>query len=290
MQIPNDLIKLKSQIEQEVQTHFDSYAYEQTSLILDSTGPSFTKQYFMLNAIGMNGLSQLHEIHAFSGSTFALFGYFAFASGQHRVSLDALCHPDAEKIFRKQHHPQSLSGIRAICNLLVGRSAFPSIQPLLASLEYMFGDFVEQPFANFGTNIHIYMTKNSQLELLVLSNNDQCSPELHDLRLQPIKNIVAMAANVPFVYGGIQPNTPYSDPVYNPDYLPALKRIAQTDKQCLISTPWRAGKKGNRHYVKCYPAGNARWQMLKDFARLVSGRRNQTWSRDMYAAFKMNNH
>jgi hypothetical protein len=218
---------------------------------------------------------------------YALFGYIAFASGKNQVSIDSLCTPDAELVFRNQHHPGRYSGLRAIAKMITGRSAFDSVAPLIASLEYMFGDYVEQPFSAFPDNIFVYLAKSKNEPILVLTNNARCSPELHKLRDLPIKHIIAMAANVPMVYGGVQSAAPYFDPVYTRDYLSTLKQITATDKQTLISTPWRTGHSGNRRYLNCYPQGNPRWLMLKDFTRLVSARRNIAWSRDIYTAFKL---
>lgn len=286
MQVPSNMLYLKKRITAEINANFAAHTPAESCLLLDSTGPSFTRQYIVLNAIGLERLQAFKEIHAFSGSVYALFGFLAFTTGRNRVSVDSLCHPDAEKVFRDQHHIGAFSGFRSIAKLMTGQSAFKSIEPLLASLEYMFGDFVDQPFSQFGSNIHIYLAKAKDQPLLVLSNNENCSPELEELRSMPVKYIIAMAANVPFVYGGVQRGTPYFDPVYTKHYLSTLKQITSTDRQTLISTPWRSGKKENRHYLNCFPSGNARWQMLKDFSRLVSGRRNIAWSRDIYTAFR----
>ncbi|MFZ6818802.1 hypothetical protein [Undibacterium sp. Ji22W] len=289
MQVPPTILSLKKRVTAEIDANFAAHTPAETCLLLDSTGPSFTRQYIVLNAIGLERLQAFNEIHAFSGSVYALFGFMAFSTGKNRVSIDSLCHPQAEKVFRDQHHTGAFSGVRSIAKLLTGQSAFSSTEPLIASLEYMFGDFVDLPFSYFASNIHIYLAKHKDQQLLVLSNNENCSPELEGLRSMSIKYIIAMAANVPFVYGGVKQGTPYFDPVYTKHYLATLKRITSTDKQTLISTPWRSGKKENRHYLNCYPSGNARWQMLKDFSRLVSGRRNIAWSRDIYTAFKLAN-
>lgn len=287
MQVPHNIISLKERVVKEIKANFAEHAPENCSLLLDSTGPSFTRQYIVLNAIGLERLKSYGEIHAFSGSVYALFGFMAFTTGANRVSIDSLCQPEAEKVFRDQHHQGAFSGLRSLAKLASGQSAFSSVEPLIASLEYMFGDFVDQPFSSFADNIHIYLAKSKDEPLLILSNNARCSPELQALRNAPIKQVIAMAANVPFVYGGVQQGTPYFDPVYTKHYVNTLKQITATDKPTLISTPWRSGKKENRHYLNCYPKGNARWLMLKDFTRLVSGRRNIAWSRDIYTAFKV---
>lgn len=287
MHVPANILSLKKRVVSEINDDLTTHAPEDSSLLLDSTGPSFTRQYIVLSAIGVERLAKFGEIHAFSGSVYALFGYLAFATGGNRVSVESLCHEDAETVFRNQHHIGRFSGLRSISKLMVGKPAFSSVSPLLESLEYMFGDFVEQPFSAFGANIHVYLAKTKDAPLLVLSNNDRCSPELEHLRDRPIKQIIAMAANVPIVYGGAREGTPYFDPVYTAHYLPTLKAITSTDRHTLISTPWRSGQKDNRRYLNCYPAGNARWLMLKDFTRLVSGQRNVSWSRDIYTAFKV---
>lgn len=287
MKIPIELLHLKKRINDEVSANFSSQISKPTCLLLDSTGPSFTRQYIVLNAIGLERLNAFGEIHAFSGSVYALFGFMAFSTGKNRISIDSLCHQDAEKVFRDQHHVGALSGLRSLAKLATGQSAFSSTAPLIASLDYMFGDFVNRPFDSFGSNIHIYLAKTKEDPLLVLSNNARCSPELQTLRTMPIKHIIAMAANVPFVYGGVRQGTPYFDPVYAKHYLATLKNISASHQKILISTPWRSGKKDNRHYLNCYPSGNAKWLMLKDFTRLVSGQRNVSWSRDIYTAFRV---
>jgi hypothetical protein len=287
MKVPSNILSLKKRVIAEVSDDLASHRPQDSCLLLDSTGPSFTRQYIVLNAIGAGRLADFAEIHAFSGSVYALFGFMAFAAGKNLVSVDALCHPAAERMFRDQHHAGRLPGLRSVARLLAGRPAFASVDPVLASLEYMFGDFVERPFSDFGDNIHVYLASAKDAPLLVLSNNARCSPELLALRDMPVKHVIAMAANVPMVYGGVREGTPYFDPVYTDSYLPELKRIASGSRHVLVSTPWRSGQKENRRYLNCYPKGNARWLMLKDFMRLVGGRRNVSWSRDIYAAFKV---
>lgn len=287
MQVPANILSLKQRVVAEIADDLARHPPEQSSLLLDSTGPSFTRQYIVLGAIGLERLERFGEIHAFSGSVYALFGYLAFATGQHQVSIESLCREEAERVFRDQHHPGRFSGLRAIARLLAGRPAFGSVGPLIASLEFMFGDFVDRPFSSFGSNIHVYLARHKDAPLLVLSNNARCSPQLEELRALPIKQVIAMAANVPIVYGGRRAGTPYFDPVYTSHYLPTLRCIGDGERHTLISTPWRSGQKGNRRYLNCYPSGNARWLMFKDFARLVSGQRNVSWSRDIYTAFKV---
>ncbi|WP_432719551.1 hypothetical protein R0381_000315 [Jeongeupia wiesaeckerbachi] len=287
MKIPANIQALKARVGAELADEIACQTPESSCLLLDSTGPSFTRQYIVLNAIGADRLARFGEIHAFSGSVYALFGFLAFSSGRNRVAIESLCNEDAEMVFRNQHHAGRFSGLRSMLRLIKGKSAFGTVSPLLASLEYIFGDFVEQPFSAFGNNIHIYLAKSKDAPLLVLSNNDNCSPELEPLRKRPIKHIIAMAANVPLVYGGKQDGAPYFDPVYTNHYLPTLKQITGTERRTLISTPWRSGQKENRRYLNCYPSGNANWLMLKDFIRLVAGLRNVSWSRDIYAAFKL---
>lgn len=287
MQVPAKILSLKKRVVSEVSDDLATHAPEDSCLLLDSTGPSFTRQYIVLNAIGIERLTRFGEIHAFSGSVYALFGFLAFATGRNRVSIDSLCHAQAETVFRNQHHSGRFSGMRSVARLMRGRPAFGTVEPLVASLEYMFGDFVDRPFSEFGSNIHVYLASARNAPLLVLSNNERCSPELTALRDLPVKQVIAMAANVPMVYGGARAGTPYFDPVYTEHYVQTLKRLSAMPRHILISTPWRSGQKENRRYLNCYPSGNARWLMLKDFARLVSGRRNVSWSRDIYTAFKV---
>lgn len=287
MKVPANILSLKKRVVAEVADDLARHAPEESILLLDSTGPSFTRQYIVLNAIGTPRLERFAEIHAFSGSVYALFGFMAFAAGKNLVSIDASCSPAAEKLFRKQHHAGWFPGLRAMARLVSGKPAFASVDPVIASLEYMFGDFVDLPFSHFGDNIHVYLAKEKGAPLLVLSNNGRCSAELVPLRRLPVKQVIAMAANVPMVYGGVRDGTPYFDPVYTDHYLPTLKQLTSGARHVLVSTPWRSGQKENRRYLNCYPSGNARWLMLQDFMRLVSGRRNVSWSRDIYAAFRV---
>lgn len=286
MKIPSDLIKLEQRIGENIADYFSTHSPENSTLLLDSTGPSFTRQYIVLNKIGLDRLLSFNQIHAFSGAVYALFGYIAFMTKQNVVSIDALCQPDAERVFRDQHHAGPFSGLRAVAKMLIGRPAFDSIAPLIASLEYIFGDFVNQPFSAFPENIHIYLAKSKDAPLLVLSNNDLCTPELQPLRRAPIKRVIAMSANVPMLYGGARPDVPYFDPVYTKQYLPTLKKIGAANNQVLVSTPWRSGRKENKYYLNCYPQGNPRWLMLKDLARLIGAQKNVCWSRDIYTAFR----
>lgn len=286
MKLPPAILALRERVDREVAAFYELHAPAGSKLLLDSTGPSITRQYIVLSAIGLPRLREVGEVHAFSGSVYALFGFLAFASGNHRVSIDALCARGAERVFRDQHHAGRAPGLRALARLATGRPAFPSPEPVVRSLEYMFGDFVERPFSAFGERVFVYLARARDEPLRVLSNNDRCSPDVQVLREAPIKQVIALAANVPFVYGGRRGAIEYFDAVYARGYGDMLRAITATGGPTLISTPWREGRKDQRHFLKCYPEGHARWAMLKDFFALVGARPNRTWSHDIQAAFK----
>jgi hypothetical protein len=287
MKISSNMRTLRKYVREESEMFFKENDPIESQLVLDGTGPSITRQYIVLNEIGAERLKTFQAIHAFSGGVYALIGYFAFSTNSNLASIEHLCTADAEWAIRDHHHQGRFSGIRTLFRLATGKSAFLSPEPVIKSLEYILGDFVERPFSVFPQNLRIYLALEPGGSPLCLSNDDTCDPKVIFLRDWPIKKVIAMAVNVPFVYGGVHDKYPYFDAVYCAGYLDKLKSIGAHGIPTLTSTPWRSGRKGHSHFLKCFPKGNPRWQMLADFLRLIVGMRNKSWSADVYTAFRL---
>ena len=121
---------------------------------------------------------------------------------------------------------------------------------------------------------------------MLLSNGAHCDPACELLRQQPLADAIIAAVTVPMVYGRKDRKDRFFDAVYAGGYSQALRKTSQSGLPTLVSTPWRSGVKGDVRFVNCFPVGNQKAEMFKDFGRLVLNLPNRGWGDDIYAAFE----
>ena len=113
-----------------------------------------------------------------------------------------------------------------------------------------------------------------------------CADECKPLRHGPLAEAIVAAVTVPLVYGHKSGHDRFFDAVYAGGYTQALKQTSQSGCPTLVSTPWRSGAKGPVYFINCFPQGNQKVEMFKDFGRLVLNLPNRGWGDDIYAAFE----
>lgn len=289
MNIPDNIRDLRQRIGGQVEEFFASHRPEDICLVLDSTGPSLTKHYLVLQAVGRDRLSRVREIHAFSGGVWAYFGFLALAGGKANLSYEDFTTPRVESAMRRFHHPNALGPVRAMYRLALRKSAFGSAKPILDMLSYYFaGDFLEQPIERFPRNLHLYLGMKGQQDPISVSSDaiaQAATPELSQFGGMPIREIIALATTVPFVYGRWDRSDAYFDAAYTPGYVKALKRVSSGGRPTLVSTPWRRGRKEQITFVNCFASARPQLSMALDFGRLILNIPNKTFGHDIACAF-----
>lgn len=284
---PPRMRRMQQRVRASVHAFLERHEPEESVLVLDSTGPTATRHYTMLSAIGRERLLRFKEIHAFSGGAFAVFGFLGLTSDNARLSFESLRSPSTERAFRQYHHPDALSVPRAVTNLIRRRSVFRSNKPVHDMLGHIFrSEYTHQPFSAFPANVTFYLGQKGQPAILRLANGPHCDDACTPLRDEPLVDAVAAAVTVPMVYGRGDGEDRFFDPVYAGGYGRLLREVSGRDQPTLVSTPWKKDASGTLTYVNCCPSERQKTEMLKDFARLVLNLPNHGWGHDIYAAFE----
>jgi hypothetical protein len=286
-QLPQRMKSLQDRVRDEVERYLAQHTPEDSVLVLDSTGPIATRHYLVLSAIGRERLLRFREVHVFSGGAFAIFGFLGLTSGSAKLRYPELRSSETEKLFRGFHHQRPLSVPHVVWNLMRRKSAFESNAPVRAMLAHIFTpQYMAQPFAAFPANVVLHMGRKGQPSIVPLSNGPLCDAACMPLREQPLSDAIIAAVTVPMVYGRKDGQDQFFDAVYAGGYSQALRKTTQSSLPTLVSTPWRSGQKGPVYFVNCFPAGNQKVEMFKDFGRLVFNLPNRGWGDDIYAAFE----
>ena len=246
-----------------------------THLVLDSTGPSLTKHYLALDAIGDERLSQFKRIHTFSGGTFAYFGYKAAKINQCRYPMDEY-YKNLDRTMRKNHSgripliPQALRYARQ-------KKFYKSLQPMEETIRYVFSESdLSAKLSEIDSNFSAYMGSNKHFHEVSRSNPIEGVETVFDL--------IKYSVNIPFMYGG---DHPYHDPAFHRGYRRKLKEIAHNSENALVITPWRSGIKNNTLFLNPFLPAKQKWVMSRDIICLLANIPNPSYARDLRAIFSV---
>ncbi|MDP2074190.1 hypothetical protein [Hydrogenophaga sp.] len=257
---------------------------EQSVLVVDSCGPVITSQFQILQAIGLERLSRMKEVHAFSGGAFALFVYIGLASGAGRICPTQLSTPENERRFREFHHPSSVPVARVLLNLLTGHTVFGSAKPVHDSMRYMLqNEFVDTPFDLMPANLHLHLHDRQAGRSIELSRATLTTPDRASLGELPMLDVISLCVSIPRVYGD---DGRYGDPVYARDHRDHIKNVCANGAPTLVSTPWRTGTKDAITFVKCTASRYPKAALMSDMLRMIFNVRNRDWQRYASAAFQ----
>lgn len=257
---------------------------EQSVLVVDSCGPVITSQFQILEVIGLERLSRMKEVHAFSGGAFALFVYLGLASGAGRICPTQLSTPENERRFRQFHHPSPVPVARVLLNLLTGRTVFGSAKPVHDSLGYMLqDDFVDAPFDLMPANLRLHLNDRQAGRSIELSRATLATPERASLGELPMRDLISLCVSIPRVYGD---GGRYGDPVYARDHRNHIRNVCANGAPTLVSTPWRTGTKDAITFVKCTASRHPKAALMSDMLRMIFNVRNRDWQRYATAAFQ----
>ncbi|MBC7730729.1 MAG: hypothetical protein H7306_02360 [Bacteriovorax sp.] len=257
---------------------------EQSVLVVDSCGPVITSQFQILEAIGLERLFRMKEVHAFSGGAFALFVYLGLASGAGRICPTQLLMRENERRFRQFHHPSTAPVARVLLNLLTGRTVFGSAKPVHDSLRYMLqDDFVDAPFDLMPANLRLHLNDRQAGRSVELSRAMLATPDRASLSELPMRDLISLCVSIPRVYGD---GGRYGDPVYARDHRDHIKNVCANGAPTLVSTPWRTGTKDAITFVKCTASRHPKAALMSDMLRMIFNVRNRDWQRYATAAFK----
>jgi hypothetical protein len=284
MAIPDEVRLLKLRIQEQVENFFSRHAPESSNLILDSTGPSLTKHYIVLQCIGQERLLRFKEVHAYSGGVWAYFGFLALINGKANYRYEEFGDSKVESAMRRFHHPRPWGGLRAVTKLVTGKSAFGSVQPLTDLLKFYFEEaYLLQPLNAFSPNLKIYIGRKGHSDPSIIAGTSE--GELREFSTMSAAELISIATKVPFVYGQPNRDDTWFDAAYTPGYLNSLRAASKDAQATLVSTPWKSGQKGGVAFVNCFGSRNPRLSMASDFAKLILNIPNKTFGHDIAGAF-----
>lgn len=268
---------LISAFETQIHQFFEQHRPEDSVLVLDSTGPSATRHYLVLRALGMARLHRLKAIHGFSGGAFAYFGYHAVKARALRMPIEKF-YPSFDQIFRDCHHPHLFSPMQALGNMAIKRRSAFDPWTLDNVLQAIFSqDFLNQKLSTIDPKFIPYIgVKNHDL---VANARELLSPD------HQVRDLLLAVCRVPAFYGSPTPEQPYYDAAFSKGYKAALRNITASGSPALISTPWRQGAKGTSLYLNCFGHSKQKWAMFKDFSLLMLNLPNKSYQHDLEAAF-----
>jgi len=283
IKLPRHYVTMSRKLRGDVEEFFSRHEPEESVLVIDSTGPLVTRQYQILDAVGFD---RLLEIHSFSGGNFVFFVYLGLMLGAGKISCLDLGSRENERLFRLFHHALPFSVPRVLWNLVRGKPAFDSAQPVYSSLEFILLDrFIRGRFKDLPQNVHMHLSDGGTRTSVVLSHRTIADGAMAALADVPLSEIVAMSVAVPFLYGSKGTRGSHFDPVFAIDHLLHIKRLCSSGAPTLMSTPWRSGMKGCIQFVQCTVAGNPKLILLRDLVKMFLNLRNMNWCYDVHAAF-----
>lgn len=286
IKLPPHYAALSRKLRRDVEAFFSRHRPEESVLVIDSTGPLVTRQYQILDAVGLDRLLRLKEIHAFSGGNYVFFVYLGMMQGAGKISCLDLGSRENERRARMLHHVLPLSVPRVLWKLVRGKPAFDSVQPVYSWTDFILHDrFTHGRFNDLPANVHMHLSDAATRKSVVLSRRTLADGSMAALADVPLREIVAMSVAVPFIYGCKGTRGSHFDPVYATDHLLHIRRVCSSGAPTLVSTPWRSGMKGEIQFVQCTVAGNPKLILLRDLVKMFLNLRNMNWCYDVHAAF-----
>ena len=245
----------------------------QTHLVLDSTGPSLTKHYIALDAIGDERLSQFKKIHTFSGGTFAYFGYKAARRNQCRHPMSEY-YKNLDRTMRS-FHSVKFPLFQQLIRYYRKNSLYQSLAPMEEVIRYVFPeDLLGQKCSQIDPSFTAYYGAGKDLVEL--------SGEHRPKGIDTIFDIIRFSINIPFMYGT---ESSYHDPAFHRGYRKKLREIAHGKESALIVTPWRSGTKGNTLFLNPFQPANQKFVMGRDIFCLLANLPNPSYGKDLKAIF-----
>jgi hypothetical protein len=265
------------QIEKTIYDFLQRHPAETVNLVLDSTGPSLTKHYLALSAIGTENLAKFKKIHTFSGGTFAYFGFLAAANNNCRHALPEY-YKNLDRTMRRAH-TELVPVLPPAIRFLRKKAFYNSAAPIESVIRYVFkDDFLASPASSLEKNFTAYYapSKGQDQALIQFSSGKTISG------IDTVFDVIRYAVNIPFLYGR---NGQMSDPAFHPAYRRALKTVANSGEPALVVTPWKSGEKGSTLYLNPFAPANQKLVMGRDILCLLTNIPNPTYGRDLKAIF-----
>jgi hypothetical protein len=269
-------------IQSAVDAFFSAHEPDTVRLILDSTGPSLTKHYLAMNAIGLERLAALKEIHSFSGGTFAWFGFHAAATGS--------CRHELTEYYSNLDHHMRLAHASSLGNLPIvtalpqvlrwikEKTFYESSEPIEKVIQYVFSDaLLTKEAKSIAPNFTSWYT-GPDGNLIPWSSQAQG----HSDEIQTVFDVVRHAVAIPFLYGR---KRSLSDPAFAKGYGRTLKLLTSDKVPTLMVTPWREGQKGNTLFLNPFRPNNQKLVMTRDIACLLLNIPNRSYGRDLKEIF-----
>ncbi len=253
----------------------------ETTIFLDSCGPSLARHYIFLQRVGFERLKTFKQIHAVSGGIFSLVGFWAFSNSQTRQSVDYYVE-HFDKDYRKLLHKSPFSKLAFAGKMIIRRPIFEGV-PLLENLvDYCFAEELSSlPIQKFPLPFTAYTTQSGTRDLLKIAVGDPNEPTQ-----LTIGQLISEAVRIPSVYGEGTRAGALGDAAFHPDYRKLVRSLEAEGHRLIISTPWKHGSRGQATYINVFSEGDAKMKMFSDFAKLVLNVKNHSFAEDLQLAFR----
>jgi hypothetical protein len=253
---------------------FDEFRPEDSQLILDSTGPSLTRHYLALQAIGIDRLQKFQEVHTYSGGAFAYFGYTSILAKECRHPFEEYA-MNLDAVMRAAHSTKF--GILGHLSAFIKHSSiYNSLEPMDDILRYCFRpEHLALHTDHIPQQLNVYVASPEKIHQI-----NSKSPQSN---INSIFELLRYAVNVPRIY---EPNAAFIDSAFHKDYRHIFRRFSGLkQKPCLFVTPWKSGRKNNALFCNPFYPINQKRRMVLDFISLLSNIPNNTYSAELREAF-----
>lgn len=211
-------------------------AAQPSQLVLDGTGPRVTMLLPYLKAAGMDNLRSFDRIYAFSGGVYAFLNCVAYHHGAYVHPVEHY-YKELDRKLRSSHRHGRLPLLNLLQNYLRKQPLFPH-QP--------FRDVMDFSFTQEFLNTRLVAVAPNFYPLIGVFGKSEPVPLTHehgfDRNNITVRDALAMAVKIPFLYGGNTRDDKYFDANYASGFLLARNKLLNNGQQTLLMTMWE--KKG----------------------------------------------
>ena len=253
----------------------------ETSLILDGTGPRFSMQLPFLAGLGIDNIQSFKEIHAFSGGIGAYCVYLAQSLGALRFDLEYY-YEAADKHARNSHRQPLLQYPKMLGNLLKKRPIYTELHYMKFFESVLTDDFLNASIDSVAPNFKPYIAHPDHYGPIAI-----CSEKNFDRSMLSMHDVMSMSMKIPAIYS--TPGETKMDQAYDATFTEGYwnmrnKLTASFDSAVVLSLFPRGITKQNC-IIDLAKDKNVKTYLLFDMLTLVMNIPNKRYKNDLQMAY-----
>jgi len=257
------------------QAFVKEFASQTKYLVLDGTGPRVTMLLPFLQASGRDTLSAFERVYAFSGGVYAYFNYLAYNAGAYKHPVNCY-YNELDKTLRSAHRQKKPQLLHLVKNYINKRPLYP-YEPFRDVVDFSFDrDFLNSKLIDVAPNFYPYIGIYGQSEPVPLDEANG-----FDRQNITVRDALAMAVKVPFLYGGGTKEDIYYDANYAPGFLMARHKLLSNGNKTLCMTMWEYGIKNDAHFVNISRGREAKKILRRDVVSILFNIPNRYYEEDL---------